>query len=229
MQIDNQKSNISFGTNIKIISPTDFAKIRKSLLFTPSSKNFIYNFDILKNCKSSKQCYRVNSNKCTTTEIRTCIGINITNLKKKTSSFFAHFYHSKDTLNSLNIIKKYIKGDNALIIGQRRDKFAFSNEIYDTLLNYCNKNNIPVTKLRGLREGYEADMSYEGKTDSLFICISKIRNNNKFVRNIEQLKHAFEETSLAPCDNIEFLKEDSLNVKYNYFQKLKYKFFDKYL
>ena len=226
MKISQQKSNTCFGTNIKFVAPEDFKNIRKSFLLTSASKDFIYDFDILNNCKTSRQCYRVNSPKCCTTEIKTCVGINVTNLKKKTSSFFAHFYHSVKNLNKLKIIQPHINGDNAQIIGQRQDRYAFSSEIYDTILNYCDANNIPVTKMRGLKKGYEADLSYEGKTDTLFVCVSKINNKKKYVNNFEQLKYAFKEISLASCDNIQFLKEGSVHFDCNIFQKLYYMFLE---
>ena len=220
MKINYQESDISFGTKIKFVSPKDFSNIRKSFFFSSASKDFIYAFDILKNCKTSQQCYRVNSPKTCTDAIRTCIGIVVTDLKNKSSSLFAHLFHSSKNLCRMEEIKPYVKGDNAIIIGQRRDKYAFSSEIYDKFLNYCQANKMQVTKLRGLRTGFETDMSYDGKSDTLYVCVSKINNKNKYVSNIERLKYAFKEISIAPCDNIQFLKEGSVKIKYNFFQIL---------
>ena len=217
MNVSTQYSNISFGTNIKFVSPRDFQAIRLKYPL----RNVVLNYTISPNAENSKKCYRINENMCATLGIRTCIGVNIADLENKTSSFSAHLFHSAKNYNNLNLIKPLIKGNNAVIIGKRQDDYAFSSEILNELSTFCNDAKLKTTKMCGLKYGYEADMAYDGESDSLFLCVSKINNKKKYVNNQERLKYAFKNISIESCDNVQFIKEGSLDTD-NKFMKVLY-------
>jgi hypothetical protein len=218
MEINSQQTNINFKTNIKFISPDDFGRLKHSILKSGFSKNYISEYKILKTNKKSMQCYRVNNSKCCTTGIRTCVGIMAASPAEKKSSFFAHIFHSNENLRQLCSIKPFINGENAIIIGQRRDKYEASSKIFDSLESGCKAKNMPLTILRGLRFGYETDAAYDGDTDTMFLCVSRIYNKKKYVSNFEKLKFAFLDIKIAPCDNVEFLKPDSIKEQNGMFQ-----------
>ena len=217
MNVNTQYPSTSFGTNIKFVSPKDFQAVRLKYPI----RNFVLGYTLSPKAKNSTKCYRINKNKCFTQGIRTCIGINIADLENKTSSFFAHLFHSAKNYNNLNLTKPLIKGNNAVIIGKRQDDYAFSSEILNKLLNFCNDAKLKTTKLCGLKYGYEADMAYDGNSDSLFVCVSKINNKKKYVSKQERLKYAFKNISIASCDNVQFIKEGSLDTD-NKFMKFLY-------
>lgn len=209
MNITNQQNNINFGTNIKLVSPSDFKKIKQSFYNPLYMNNYIYDFLILKNSKNSNQCYRLNKTRVITENLRTCVGIVAADTENKKSSFFAHFYHSMENLRNLNLVKKYIKGNNAVIIGQRRDNYGASPEIFNELQRHCSQNKMQYTILRGIRYGYEADYAYSGKKDTLYLCVSKIDDKSKYADNLRNLKYIFRNVYFAPCDNIEFIEQNS--------------------
>lgn len=212
MQVHNT-NNISFGTNIKFLSPKDFKKIKKTFSVSSKIENYILHYDIIENSEETKLCYRLNKPSCITTGIITCVGIAVTDRANKKASFFAHFFHSEDIYKKISLIKDYLKGNNAIIIGQRKDKYEASSKIFEKLKSFCKTNNIPTTTIRGLKKGYESDMAYYGENDTLFICVSNIYNNEKYVNNPKNLKRVFSDISIAPCDKIEFLKHDSIKRK----------------
>ena len=90
MRVNNQESNLNFGTKIKVVSPKDFKRIKYCIDKQNRLNNYIRQFIILPDSYSATQCYRTNVESCITTGIRTCIGINIADTKKNKSSFVAH-------------------------------------------------------------------------------------------------------------------------------------------
>ena len=218
MQVNNNESNLNFGTKIKFISPKDFKRVKYCIDKQNRLNNYINQFEILPNFYHSFQCYRMNVESCITTGIRTCTGVNIVDIKNKKSSFAAHLYHSFENFRNLKMIKPYIKGDNAILIGMREDKFEASAEIFKEIETTCKSNKIPISKFKGIKMGYESDFIYNGRNDTMYMCVSSVYDKEKYVRNLKQLKSKFQKIRLAPCDTIEFVKENTI---YPEFSKIK--------
>ena len=215
MYIYNQEPSLNFGTKIKFVSPKDFKRLKYFIDKQNRLNNYISQFKILPNHEDLGQCYRTNVESCITKGIRTCIGVNIVDTKNNKSSFVAHLHHSFDNLKNLKMIKSYIKGDNAILVGMREDKFEASAKIFKEIETECKLNKISVSKMKGLQKGYETDFIYNGNNDTMYMCVSHIDDKEKYVRNLKQLKSKFQKIRLARCDTIEFVKEHTIYPEYS--------------
>ena len=204
----NNNYNINFKTNINILAPSDYNKIANTLFL--HNTNFIFDYLILdKNKKSSRPCYRLNSQRTYTEKIRTCTGVVVTNKNKKCANLFGHFYHSNDTYRKLPLIKPFVNGNNAIIVGSK--PFAEKSiEIFNTIIKFCQNKNIPTTLIGNLEPKWEIDMAYDGKFDNLFLCIKNIDDDNEYVKNMNELKNVCKKLYISPKDKINFIKENHL-------------------
>lgn len=201
----NKTDNLNFGTNIKVVSPR-FYKFKTNDMFSNKNCKFIDYWEI-KPCdeyiKNGLYAYRNNVESGFTNNIRSCTAGIISNKKEKASLFF-HIFNSEKNLQDLEILKKFFKGNNAILVGSK-ENVPFSTEIFEELKNSAIKNNLPLTILQLLKKRLEANLAYDSHKDTLFMCVNDVLDKHQYVESMDELKEAFKTVNISDADNIKFL------------------------
>ena len=200
----NRTDNISFKTNIKIVSPYKFRRI------TNKMKNFencqcIEFWDIVPYIDGPTPAYRTNVEYGYTKGVRSCTAV-LTAKERNKAQFFGHMDGSKYNMLKLPLIKNKMKqGDNVIIIGAKPE--------YEDSVDFCNKvqrvfkrkrKPIPITKLCFMDNQYEANIAYESGKDIMYLCIKYCGKNHPFVKSMKNLKKVFKQVEISPKDKIIF-------------------------
>lgn len=209
------KSDVAFKTNIILVSPRKFNEIRDVMCYR--NAKIIDNFSLRKfTFLPNQQCYRLNSKRILTEGIKTCTGLVVSNPQKKVASIFAHFLHSKNELDNMNLVEKYIKGKNAILIGAKYkyDSKCDTIKVFDAVRALCCSKKLPITEIKGLSTSWEANMAYDGAFDNLFVCIKEIspkdENNPDYVNSLGMLKRKCNKVCISPTDNVKFIPDEKL-------------------
>ena len=199
--MDNKCSNINntaFQSRIVFLSPRGFGKI-----LSKKNKNLtnICNYDIIEDKKNWYNCYKTNVGKGYTSGVKTCTaGISVN--KGKKASLFWHAENTLDNLKNFPILGDLIKGTNIILVGSKKG-YKYSYEFFNQFINQAKGKNIPTTIFKGTKSS-EADILYESKKDTLYICLKDIFKRDCYVSSMEDLKKACDIVEISPTDSIEF-------------------------
>lgn len=199
-------SNISFKSNIKIVSPAKYKMLTEKMAQN-SSCEYIYEWRFLKHKLlnlSKTNPYRLNANQVVTEGIRSCTGCFVVDKKSKNLPLAFHLYDELNSVEKVEDLDKFIKGTNAFLIGAR-GKFKDSLPLFNKCENMLKKNKIPTTIMKDFRGKWEADIAYDSTNDDIIICIKDIFDPRKYVNNFPELKNSFNKFELSPTDTMEFL------------------------
>jgi len=205
-------NDISFKSNIRIVSPKRFAKI---------SQNIFRNNGELINCYDLDPCfggidfqaYRTKMKEGFTKGVRSCTCGLIVSDDKKSSSFF-HLFNSIENILNLNKIENLFNGNNCILIGGK-EVCPESAELFNIVNNVAKKSKLPTTVMYNLANTFEADIAYLSSKDTLYLCVKDIFKQNNYVKNIKDLKLVFKEFKISEKDNIK-----PLNQIKEFFEKL---------
>lgn len=209
MRIDNN-NNISFGTNIKVVSPGCFRRITRKMEKIKGCE-IIKDWDVGSN---SPRGYRENVNLGGTGHIRSCSAGIITK-KGKNAPLFWHIYDSPENLDYFSILEDKMEGENAILVGSKSDYF-YSKALYYKFQKALRKKSIPTTILKSLALEWQAFMAYTSKDDTMYLCFTNIDKPYEYVKSWKDLKNIFRKIKISPTDNIEFIRPiDGLFIPQN--------------
>lgn len=146
--------------------------------------------------------YRTTNQSVYTYEVRTCTAGVITKKDSK-PPFVFHFFHSEKTLDNLHKVESLIDGENAILIGSKKN-IECTKEVFESILQYTKKKNIPTTILKTLHNNWEAKFIYDSKKDNLYLCVKDYFNEKKYIKSIDDLKKVFETIMISPKDKVYF-------------------------
>ena len=198
MQINN-KSNLSFGTNIKVVSPRCFRRIANKMEKCADCE-IIQDFDIT---NSSVLGYRENINLGITGSIRSC-SAGVIAKKGKNAKLFWHIFDSLENIEAFPILEKKLQGDNAILIGAK-SAFFESVELNKKFQEALHKKSIPTTILCDIAFRRQAFIAYTSKEDTLYLSVCHCDYPFKYVKSMKNLKKVFSTIKISPKDNIEFI------------------------
>ncbi len=205
----NRIDNISFKTNIKIVSPYKFKRITNKMKKFENCQCIEY-WDIVPYIDGPTPAYRTNVEYGYTEGVRSCTAV-LTVKDGLNAPFFGHMDGSKYNILKLPLIKNKMKqGDNVIIIGAKPE--------YEDSVDFCNKVQrvfkqkqiqIPITKFCFMDNQYEANIAYESAKDIMYLCVKYCRKNYPFVKSMKNLKKVFKQVEISSKDKIIFpnLKE----------------------
>ena len=194
------QSNVSFGTNIILVSPKELHR-EWSKAWNADNLDTIDYWETDSENKE-KLGYRTTNNSVYTYEVRTCTAGVVTKKDSK-PPFVFHFFHSKKTLDGLCKVKQLIDGENAILIGSKKN-VECAKEVFDEIQQYLKKKNIPTTILKTLCNSWEAKFIYDSKKDNLYLCVKDYFNEKKYVKSIDDLKKVFETVMISSKDKVYF-------------------------
>ena len=201
MKVDN-KTNLAFKTNIRVVSPNKFRRIVDKLCLTGSLKEIVF-FDIKSEPDIPKfKAYATKIKNVFTKHIRTCTGVLVAD-KGKEASLFGHFYNSQENIRDSKILEPYMEGTNAILIVSKRH-FYYSNDVFNTFRDKIRKRKIPITILKSLNINYEANMAYTADNDELILCVKNTFNPKEYARDMRDLKKIFRHVKISSADTLEF-------------------------
>ena len=198
MRVNNQ-NNISFGTNIKVISPKCFKHIVRNVCMKPGFE-FVDRWMI--KGYPYELGYRTNLEFGATARIRTCAA-GITVKKGSRPPLFWHILDSAENINNFPILEKKIKGDSAILVGTK-SYFHYSKILCGRFKKALHDKKIMTTMLTSLAPKWEANIAYSSKKDTMFICVKECFRDEPYVKSMEQLKEVFGTIKISPVDKLSF-------------------------
>ena len=192
-------NDISFKSNIRIVSPNRFEKISQYIFRNNGELIGCYDLDT---CFRGIdfQAYRTKMKAGFTKGVRSCTCGLIVAKDKKTSSFF-HLFNSIENILHLNKIKNLFDGNNCILIGGK-EVCSDSAELFNNINNIAEKSKLPTTIMYNLANRFEADIAYLSSKDTIYLCVKDIFNPKNYAKNIEDLKLVFKEFKISEKDNI---------------------------
>ena len=192
-------NDISFKSNIRIVSPKRFEKVSQKIFHNNGELINCYDLDT---CLGGIdfQAYRTKMKAGFTKGVRSCTCGLIVAKDKKTSSFF-HLFNSIENILHLNKIKNLFNGNNSILIGGK-EVCPESAKLFNNVNNIAEKSKLPTTIMYNLANRFEADVAYLSNKDTLYLCVKDIFEPNNYVKNIEDLKLVFKELKISEKDNI---------------------------
>lgn len=205
--------NITFTSNIKVVSPVFFRDRIAALQTTAPCVN-ICTWDILPRTTTQgrsgnlilKSAFSRNMPQGYTQGVRSCTSMLVADKGKK-APLFAHIRNSQENKVRLPLLGNFIHGTNAILVGSK-DMFPHSKEVFNTLKEHVQKKQIPITSLQGLRAVWEAHLAYISDIDTLYLCINKIQTKKgtpEYIHSMRGLSNVFRSVEISPTDKIEFL------------------------
>ena len=192
-------NEISFKSNIRIVSPKRFEKISQNIFRNNGELISCYNLDT---CYGGIdfQAYRTMMKAGFTKGVRSCTSGLIVSKDKKTSSFF-HVFNSIENILHLNKIKNLFDGNNCILIGGK-EVCPESAELFNEVNSIAKKTKLPTTIMYNLANTFEANIAYLSNKDTLYLCVKDIFKQNNYAKNIKDLKLVFKEFQISEKDNI---------------------------
>ena len=199
MSFIHSMNDISFKSNIRIVSPNRFEKISHYIYRNNGELIGCYDLDT---CFRGIdfQAYRTKMKAGFTKGVRSCTCGLIVAKDKKTSSFF-HLFNSIENILHLNKIKNLFDGNNCILIGGK-EVCSDSAELFNNVNNIAEKSKLPTTIMYNLANRFEADIAYLSSKDTIYLCVKDIFNPKNYAKNIEDLKLVFKEFKISEKDNI---------------------------
>ena len=198
MQVNNN-DNISFGTNIKVVSPRCFRRIARKMEKIKGCE-IIKDWDIGSN---SPRAFRENIKLGGTGGIRSCTA-GITVKKGGNAPLFWHIYDCPENIDAFPILEEKMQGDNAIIIGSKQ-KYYYSTALCNKFQEALYKKSIPTTILRSLALTWQAFMAYTSRDNTMYLCFTNVDKPFEYVRSWEDLKKIVSTIKISPTDSIEFV------------------------
>ena len=198
MQVNNN-NNISFGTKIKVIPPRCYRRIARKMGKTKGCE-IIKDWDI---GSGSPRAFRENINLGGTGGIRSCTA-GITVKKGGNAPLFWHIYDCPENIDAFPILEEKMQGDNAIIVGSKQ-KYYYSNKLFNKFQKALHKKIIPTTVLRSLALEWQAFMAYTSKDDTMYLCFTNIDKPYEYVKSWKDLKNIVRTIKISPTDSIEFV------------------------
>lgn len=196
--LNNMKNNISFKSQIHIITSPKFKKIitDKSIYF----------------CNYGKYKNIIKSNNFNTAGIKTCTGGILVN-SDKTNAVGFHLWDAltlDDLMLNLKNIKNTIQSPiNGVLIGSKKiinakNSIPNFDKIYNDLLTIC--PNLSYFKTFTKEYG-SADFKYISSKDTLYILLKDIVKKQGFdqvkeISNLSKLRTFFKEIYISPSDTL---------------------------
>ena len=196
-------NNVSFGTNIYFISHRGMARIVKKMKKSPEYDQIdAWRIRPYEGDKSTLG-YRTDCSLGYTYGVRSCSsGVSV-----KRGGKARYFWHIEDTYNNvkhLKVIRGLTNCDNVILFGSKT-KYKLSKNLFKRFESFINKDNVPATILGGLSLHWQIDAAYISKTDTLFLCVTKIPLSiSQRVDSMKKLKEVFEKIKISPTDKLKF-------------------------
>ena len=206
MKIHNQQ-NITFKSKLIFVSPNTYHEVCKNISKSLHYEN-IQVWDVCpeyfeKTWRLSKVWlgWRKNMEKGFTDGVRSCTaGIAVD--KGKPAPFFWHIEDDSDNNEHLKKLKDFIKGTNAIIVGSK-SYFLHSTAIFEKFKKYTKSKNLPTTIMQDLKMYWQANLAYDSKDDTLYLCVNNI-NTDEYVDSRQKLDEVFRKVKISEADEVEF-------------------------
>lgn len=197
--MDNNINNVAFKSNIKIVSPKRFEKISHKLFAKNAELIDIYEFN-----NALGDPYRTNMTSGFTNRVRSCTA-GLVASKDKKAPLFMHLFNNETSIKYLDRIKNFFHGTNCILIGSKKCS-PHSTQVFDAVENIAVQSQLPVTKMKGLSPRFEADIAYNSKNDTMFLCVKDAFNHNSYAETEDDLRLLFDEVQVSEKDKIFPLK-----------------------
>ena len=192
-------NNISFKSNIRLVSPRYFEKISEKI--NSQKGEFIDCYDLIPFLnKIDYLAFRTNMEKGSTEGVLSCTA-GVVARKGENCSLFMHLFNSKENIKNLKIIKKFFSGTNCILIGSKKE-LPYSKKLFSLIEKQAKKANLPITKMQGLSPSYEANLAYISNEDTLFVCIKDSNISRNYAKNKNDLKKLFDKLLISKNDKI---------------------------
>lgn len=191
-------NNISFTSNIKLVSADDFEKVVKSAK-NIKSVDFPWTIKETVKGKSAFSC-----------DIFDCTAVGIVDhdtedvcLLHLTSDFFKKFKSVEKFINN----KVNLLSDNltAFVIGSKKNNInsPYSTKLFDKLVQFLDNNFIPYSKFKG--GNYSNNIAYLGETDTWFVSNDVVDLTKSVYKKDKKqiLNFLFDDVKIAQSDKFE--------------------------
>ena len=202
-------NNLEFKSNIYVISPEAFYRLKKRMDKNPLCENITNWFirpDIDVECFNGEKywyAYRENVLCGSTDGIRTCTG-GITIDKGKKAPLFWHILNCETNSQNLSLITDKIKGTNVFMIGAKKGS-PYSVPNFEYIYNKVLSKSIPMTAFKGLSPFWEAHVAYSSINDTIYLCVSLSKNPYLYIKDLKGLKSVFDFVQISTKDKLKFL------------------------
>ena len=197
--------NLNFKSEIHVLCPYDYSRVTEIMSEMSNDYKNIFFWDI-ESADAEKyekfKAYRTDCNLVSTEEIRSCTGY-LSAEKGKKAPLTMHLYNSEENIKNLPKLEPYMRGTNAFVIGSKK-KYEYSSSLFDKVVVMAKKKKLPITIMKNLSQEWQANFAYDANIDTIFLCINNIRQPNKFVQNMKELKKVFSKIQISPTDTIKF-------------------------
>ena len=200
-------NNLAFKTNIRVVSPTRFQSVVKDMRTKAPLKEIIW-WEIMPPKRFKYTSYATKIKNVFTQNIRTCTGVLIAN-KGKNASLFGHFDGTAENIKDINVLKPYMQGTNAVLIGSKPD-FQYSRKLFNNVRDEIREKGIPTTLMKFMDKEYQANMFYTSDNDELLLSISNAFTD-EFVKNMTDLEKVMSTIKISSKDTLTFDAEEKLN------------------
>ena len=171
----NKINSASFQSKISIVSPKVYDAVINTMKRNPTYQNiFRWSLSSSANYPKHFNPYRKKCSLVSTEKIRSCTAGFFINSSNKIATIAFHLYDSKENIEKFRFLEPFIKGDNGLLVGARR-QYKDSFPLFDKSLKCANRNNTPVSILKGFKDMWEANIAYDSSGDEFFITIKDIQ------------------------------------------------------
>ncbi|MBQ8168027.1 hypothetical protein IJZ97_01250 [bacterium] len=200
MEIKNCQNSSTFQSRIVVLSPERFNKTVNRMRDGLRNFDCIYEYDL--DIKEGSKAYRTNVDNIVTEGVRSCTAVVKANKGSK-APLVAHIRNSEENLKRLYLLDTPNECTNAILIGSKRF-YKKSSEVFDAIMRKA--KNVPTTIMKGLKLRWEAQIAFNSKKDTLYLCVNEINNKRpKYAKNMKDLKSCFDKFVISSEDKIEFL------------------------
>ena len=197
-----KNDGLAFKSRIVFLSPKGLRKVAEQ--YRNKDLAYIVHYNILPDAPVLSNCYRQNVKVGITNGVKTCSsGICVE--KGQEAPLFWHVEDNSFNMENLPLLTNLIQGTNAIIIGAK-ENYKLSCEMFDKFVEQLHLKNIPTTIIKGTKTS-EADLLYEAKKDTLYVCMRDIYQKDHYVKSKLDLDKTCDVVKISPTDSVEFYDE----------------------